>query len=219
MRLVEVVRCAQDRAGRAGDRARRRQEARQAADRLRRHRRLHRQPHLFGLSPRGGVPARGRRAAARDRRGDGSATASPWVRSPSSTSPAWRSPGRGASARPRRAILRRAMSTSPTGSARPGASARRPAAAGTPIRTASATVDPDVTAMIEAARAAKGHRAARPIPNDEIVSRLLSAMADEGQALLAEGIAERAERHRSGDDQRLRLSGAQGRADVPGGDC
>ncbi|WP_425299229.1 3-hydroxyacyl-CoA dehydrogenase NAD-binding domain-containing protein [Pseudaminobacter soli (ex Zhang et al. 2022)] len=52
-------------------------------------------------------------------------------------------------------------------------------------------VDPDVTAMIEAARAAKGILA-RPIPNAEIVSRLLSTMAEEGRALLTEGIAERA---------------------------
>ncbi|MBB4566321.1 3-hydroxyacyl-CoA dehydrogenase NAD-binding domain-containing protein [Rhizobium leucaenae] len=53
------------------------------------------------------------------------------------------------------------------------------------------TVDPEVTALIEAARAEKSI-----VPNsftaDEIVTRLLKAMADEGEALLAEGIAARA---------------------------
>lgn len=51
--------------------------------------------------------------------------------------------------------------------------------------------DPQVTAMIEAARAAKGivpHR----FSADEIVTRLLAAMAVEGKALLAESIAARA---------------------------
>ena len=76
------------------------------------------------------------------------------------------------------------------------------------------TVDPEVTALIEASRASQGHRAAAHPGEQEIVSRLLAAMAAEGKAILAEGIAERAERHRSGDDQRLRLSRPQGRADV-----
>lgn len=53
------------------------------------------------------------------------------------------------------------------------------------------TVDPEVTALIEACRKAKGI-AARKIPKDEIVTRLLAAMAEEGRAVLAEGIAERA---------------------------
>ena len=128
----------QDRARCAGDRHRGGAQARQAAGRLGRLRGFHRQPHLLRLPPRGRVHARGRRAAARDRCGDGSATASPWGRSPCSTSPGWRSPGRGASARPRRATRQSAMSTSPTGSARPDASARRPGAAGTPIPRASA---------------------------------------------------------------------------------
>ncbi len=52
-------------------------------------------------------------------------------------------------------------------------------------------VDPAVTALIEAARAAKGI-APRSFSADEIVTRLLKAMADEGRALLAEGVAARA---------------------------
>jgi 3-hydroxyacyl-CoA dehydrogenase len=51
-------------------------------------------------------------------------------------------------------------------------------------------VDPEVTAIIDACRAAKNI-----VPTDftgkEILSRLLKAMADEGRALLAEGIAAR----------------------------
>jgi 3-hydroxyacyl-CoA dehydrogenase len=53
------------------------------------------------------------------------------------------------------------------------------------------TIDPEVTAMIEAARAAKGIKA-RDIAPDEIVRRLLAAIATEGVALLSEGIAARA---------------------------
>jgi 3-hydroxyacyl-CoA dehydrogenase len=52
-------------------------------------------------------------------------------------------------------------------------------------------VDPEVTAMIEAARADKGIQA-RSFSQDEILARLLKAMADEGEALLNEGIASRA---------------------------
>jgi 3-hydroxyacyl-CoA dehydrogenase len=51
-------------------------------------------------------------------------------------------------------------------------------------------VDPEVTAMIEAARAEKGIHPRR-FTADEIVARLLKAMADEGNALLSEGIAAR----------------------------
>ena len=53
------------------------------------------------------------------------------------------------------------------------------------------TVDPEVTALIEASRAAKGI-VPREIEADEIVDRLLAAMAAEGERSLAEGIAERA---------------------------
>ncbi|GAC1040095.1 3-hydroxyacyl-CoA dehydrogenase NAD-binding domain-containing protein [Rhizobium sp. No.120] len=53
------------------------------------------------------------------------------------------------------------------------------------------TVDPEATAMIEAARAEKGI-VPRSFTAEEIVSRLLKAMATEGEALLAEGIAARA---------------------------
>jgi 3-hydroxyacyl-CoA dehydrogenase len=52
-------------------------------------------------------------------------------------------------------------------------------------------VDPEVTALIDAARAAKGIVPRSFSPN-EIVARLLKAMADEGVALLKEGIAARA---------------------------
>ncbi|MDL2400766.1 3-hydroxyacyl-CoA dehydrogenase NAD-binding domain-containing protein [Rhizobium mayense] len=53
------------------------------------------------------------------------------------------------------------------------------------------TVDPEVTAMIETARAEKSITP-KSFTADEIVTRLLKAMADEGDALLAEGIAARA---------------------------
>jgi 3-hydroxyacyl-CoA dehydrogenase len=53
------------------------------------------------------------------------------------------------------------------------------------------TVDPEVTALIEAARARKGI-APRRIGPDEIVSRLLGAMAAGGEKLLAGKIAQRA---------------------------
>ena len=51
-------------------------------------------------------------------------------------------------------------------------------------------VDPEVTALIKAARTAKGIQP-RAFTSDEIVERLLRAMADEGKALLDEGIAAR----------------------------
>jgi len=53
------------------------------------------------------------------------------------------------------------------------------------------TVDPDVTAMIEAARAEKGITP-KQFTAEEIVSRLLKAMTNEGDALLSRGIAARA---------------------------
>jgi 3-hydroxyacyl-CoA dehydrogenase len=52
-------------------------------------------------------------------------------------------------------------------------------------------VDPEVTAVIEASRAAKGI-VARAFGRQEIVDRLLAAMAAEGRKLLASGIAARA---------------------------
>ncbi|MBX9456754.1 MAG: enoyl-CoA hydratase/isomerase family protein [Rhizobium sp.] len=52
-------------------------------------------------------------------------------------------------------------------------------------------VDPDVTAIIAASRAAKSI-VPRRVDKDEIVTRLLAAMAAEGERLLAEGIAARA---------------------------
>jgi 3-hydroxyacyl-CoA dehydrogenase len=52
-------------------------------------------------------------------------------------------------------------------------------------------VDPEVEALIAAARAGKG-LTARQIPEEEIVARLLGAMAQEGAALLREKIAARA---------------------------
>ncbi|MGK9051717.1 3-hydroxyacyl-CoA dehydrogenase NAD-binding domain-containing protein [Neorhizobium petrolearium] len=51
-------------------------------------------------------------------------------------------------------------------------------------------IDPEVTAIIEAARAKKGITP-RTFSKDEILRRLLDAMAAEGEALLAEGIAAR----------------------------
>ena len=53
------------------------------------------------------------------------------------------------------------------------------------------TVDPEVTALIEARARRRASSRARSTA-DEIVSRLLAAMAAEGKAILAEGIAERA---------------------------
>ncbi len=53
------------------------------------------------------------------------------------------------------------------------------------------TVDPEVTALIETARAEKGI-VPKSFTKEEIVSRLLKAMVDEGDALLSEGIAARA---------------------------
>jgi 3-hydroxyacyl-CoA dehydrogenase len=53
------------------------------------------------------------------------------------------------------------------------------------------TIDPEVTAIIEACRAAKGI-VPRKFSAEEIISRLLNAMTTEGEALLAEGIAARA---------------------------
>lgn len=53
------------------------------------------------------------------------------------------------------------------------------------------TVDPDVTAKIEAARAEKGITP-KHFTAEEIVAGLLKAMSDEGDALLAEAIAARA---------------------------
>jgi 3-hydroxyacyl-CoA dehydrogenase len=52
------------------------------------------------------------------------------------------------------------------------------------------TVDPAVTAVIEAARAEK-NIAPRAFTKDEIMARLLKAMVEEGTALLAEGVAAR----------------------------
>jgi 3-hydroxyacyl-CoA dehydrogenase len=52
------------------------------------------------------------------------------------------------------------------------------------------TIDPEVTAVIEAVRAAK-NIAPRSFTPAEIMSRLLKAMVDEGTALLADGVAAR----------------------------
>lgn len=52
------------------------------------------------------------------------------------------------------------------------------------------TVDPEVTAVIASARAAK-NISPRSFTQAEILGRLLTAMADEGTALLAEGVAAR----------------------------
>lgn len=52
------------------------------------------------------------------------------------------------------------------------------------------TIDPEVTAIIEAERAKK-HITPRSFSKDEITRRMLQAMAAEGETLLAEGIAAR----------------------------
>jgi 3-hydroxyacyl-CoA dehydrogenase len=52
-------------------------------------------------------------------------------------------------------------------------------------------VDPEVTTLIESCRTEKGITP-QSFSSDEILARLLSAMAVEGRALLAEGIAARA---------------------------
>jgi 3-hydroxyacyl-CoA dehydrogenase len=51
-------------------------------------------------------------------------------------------------------------------------------------------IDPDVTALIESGRAEKAI-APRSFNKEEIVARLLKAMADEGDALLSNGVAAR----------------------------
>jgi 3-hydroxyacyl-CoA dehydrogenase len=51
-------------------------------------------------------------------------------------------------------------------------------------------VDPEVTALIEQIRSKKGI-APRSFTTDEVVRRLLKAMADEGNRLLREGVAAR----------------------------
>lgn len=58
-------------------------------------------------------------------------------------------------------------------------------------RDGKRTVDPEVTAMIEAARTEKAI-VPKSFTPEEIVSRLLKAMVDEGEALLLEGVAARA---------------------------
>ena len=63
------------------------------------------------------------------------------------------------------------------------------------------SVDPEVTALIAASRAAKSI-APRRFQPDEIVNRLLEAMAEEGDKLLAEKIAER-----SGDIDLVLING------------
>ena len=54
------------------------------------------------------------------------------------------------------------------------------------------TVDPEVTALIEASRAGEGHRAAQHPRRRKSSLACSRAMAAEGKAILAEGIAERA---------------------------
>ena len=191
MRLVEVVRCARTAPDVLATGLAVREKARQAA-------------RLFRASAKGSSAtasfppiaarqnscwktARCRRRSTRRWK----PMASPWGLSRCSISPGWKSPGRGASARRQRAIQTNAMSRSPTGSAKPAVSARRPGAAGTPIPDGKRTVDPEVTALIEAARAKKGI-VPRAVETEEIVSRLLGAMTMEGDKLLAEGIAQRA---------------------------
>ena len=131
MKLLRDRARRQDRAGRAGDRARRRAQDRQGAGGGRRLRRLRRQPHAARPLDRGRAPAARRRAAAGGRRGDRR------VRLPDG-------PVRdGRSRRPRHRLAHaqgRAASArkSPTRCARWAASARRPARASIATRTARA---------------------------------------------------------------------------------
>ena len=76
--------------------------------------------------------------------------------------------------------------------------------------------DPEVTTLIERSRAAKGI-APRQIPEGR--NRLAPARGNGGGGQGDPGGRHRRTgwRHRSGDDQRLRLSGPQGRTDVRGG--
>ncbi len=71
MRLVEVVRCARTAPDVLATGLAVAKKLGKLPDRLRRLRRVHRQPNLLRLSPRSRIPARRRRAAAGDRRGDG----------------------------------------------------------------------------------------------------------------------------------------------------
>ena len=52
-------------------------------------------------------------------------------------------------------------------------------------------MDPEVTALVEQASREKGIER-RAIPADSIIARIRAAMAAEGRALLAEGVAARA---------------------------
>ena len=76
--------------------------------------------------------------------------------------------------------------------ARPGASGRRPARAGTATSPARATPipDPQVAAIIEKFRAARGYHAA-PVSDGEIVERCIYALVNEGARIVEEGIAQR----------------------------
>ena len=74
-------------------------------------------------------------------------------------------------------------------------------------------VDPEVTALIEASRAAKGI-VPRQIPEAEIVCPPARRDGRRGQEDPRRGHRRAGKRHRSGDDQRLRLPGLPGRADV-----
>ena len=73
---------------------------------------------------------------------------------------------------------------------RPGATARRPAAATMSMTGRKATPDPAVDAII-AAEAEKLGITRRPIAQQEIIERLVYPMINEGARILEEGIAER----------------------------
>jgi 3-hydroxyacyl-CoA dehydrogenase len=77
-------------------------------------------------------------------------------------------------------------------SARPGASARRPARAITSIRQGARAGqrDPEVEALIARISAEKGVTR-RSFTADEIVARLMDPMVNEGARILEEGIAAR----------------------------
>jgi 3-hydroxyacyl-CoA dehydrogenase len=68
------------------------------------------------------------------------------------------------------------------------------------------TIDPQVTAIIEASRAVKGITF-RSFSGDEILQRMLRA-TDEGKRAASRGDCCTARRHRPGNDQRLRIPGS-----------
>ncbi len=81
--------------------------------------------------------------------------------------------------------------------------------------TRASAPDPEVETLIEELARKQGI-ARRPVADQEILERCLYPMVNEGAKILEERIAIRAERHRRGVGQRLRLAGLPRRTDVLG---